>query len=312
MLKIDLLPKHFAVAARNKKLVVLLAVLLVAVGGALFYWKTDLENKTAKAIADTEALKPIVAAVDNYTAETSKLESGPAEATLWKQQLQFVKDADALGPKYWKAFHKINEYIWEGARMTSFSLTPPSTVSFTVEVRGTRGAGKFLMNILRCPAITGITMNGLPAGAGATAEGVLPSGAALPAMAAPGGGGPGGPPPGAPPMGPPGAMPGAMPGAVPGAPGAAPAPSGGPPSGPPGSPTELITLTINATLTGEYTITVPSPPGGAGAAPAGGGPPGGAPGAPPGGDAGAPPSPPGGGEGGGGLGKNADAGGGME
>ncbi|NLO73064.1 MAG: hypothetical protein GX100_02995 [candidate division WS1 bacterium] len=257
MLKIDLLPKHFAAARKNLKLLILFGVLLLVTAGGWLYHINSLQAQTTKYKADTEALQPLVQAVDQYTQETTKLINGPSEVSLWKAQDEFITKADATGPEFWKAFHAIREYIPEFARMTTFGITPPDSVQFTVEVRGTHQAGKFAMNIVRCPAITGITMNGLPAGVGLPGA---PGAAAAPTPTA-----------AAPPQpGDPGYL-GALPPPE-AAPGAPPVAAGGPPAGAPGSDTELITLNITAKLTTG--IQIPTPAAGAGAAPAGAGPPG--------------------------------------
>ncbi|MCK4324097.1 MAG: hypothetical protein KAW89_06165, partial [Armatimonadetes bacterium] len=160
-------------------------------------------------------------------------------------------------------FHSINKYIWaepQMPRMSSFSITGGSSVQFTVRVQGTAGVGRFLLNLLRCPDLTGISYSGVPGGRSiaASGAGAVTTGGA-PGMPGPGRLGPPGMPggvarPGG--MGPVG-MPGAMPG-PPGLPGAVATPQAA--GVEPGSPNEPITLQISATLTKP--ITTPIPPGG--------------------------------------------------
>ena len=220
-----------------------------------------LSAQIVKVAADTEALQADIKQVDKYTSDT---QAKQAELAPIKAKVDFANEADKSGRGYWKVFHDLNEYISQDAQMTRFSVTG-STVSFEVKLKGTVAAAKFIINLLRCPVISGISVSGLP-GAGA---GAMP-------------GGPSGAPPGAPP-GPPAGMPGAPAGPAAGLGGA------------PGSPNEILTFTINATLNPAWQITVPTPPGGAAPGAAGfGGPPGAPPGAPP-GMAPPPPSAPAGG-----------------
>ncbi len=265
MLKIDLLPRHFAIARKNKALLALFGVLLLVAAAGWFFQAKSLAARIEKVKEETEKLQPIIQEVDKLTKDTQAKQS---EMAPIKAKVDFANEADKSGRGYWKAFHAINDYIWEDAQVSNFSITPPSSVSFTVRVKGTVGAGRFLMNLLRCPAITGITMNGLPAGQGIAGTGGAGVPAGAPGMPGAPGVPPGAPmpapaPPGAPP-GMPGAMPGA-PGGMPGAPGAAAAGQGAP-----GSPQEELTFNITAQLTADYMITVPQPGGGAAAAGPGG------------------------------------------
>ncbi len=309
MLKLDLLPAHYTIARRNRKVIFMSIPLIV---GVAFLWllvTMQLSHTIARTQAELEETKAEADKVRKLQEETEKKK---AELQPIQDKVDFIMAADKSGRPYWERFHEINKFIYERAIMTRFAITPPSSVSFEVELETTEDAGRFILNLIQCPAITGISISGQPA-QGGVIEGV--SGAAS-AAAGPGGpGAPGMPGPGAPGM-PPEAM-GGMPG--PGGPGM-PGP-GGPPAG--GAPAGRgaqgpIRLTVTATLT--QPITVPQPPG---AAPAGGammggpggpgapmgepgmmgGGPGGPPGAgPPPGEAGGPPGagPPAGPKGGGG------------
>lgn len=282
MLKIDLLPRHFAIARTNKRLVALFIVLLILFGGGWFVQASSISKRVEETKAKTEALQPKIQEVDRLTQETQEKQSQMAPL---KARVDFARDADASGRGYWEAFWAINEYIWEEAQLTQFQITPPASVSFTVKVKGTLAAGRFLMNILRCPAITNITMSGLPGG-GTVAGG----GGAMPMPGAPPGAPP---PPGAAPPPPPAPGAGGAPGApppppsMPGTPGMPGAPAGGAV----GTAEEVLTLTVSAQLTPQYQITVPQPPGAGGPAAAG---PGAMPGMPemPGGPGAGPPAPP--------------------
>jgi len=273
VLKIDLLPKHFAIARTNKRLLFVAAILLVVVVAVFFLKHNAIQGQIAKTEETLSEVKPIA---DNVR----KMEAEISEKQGWldpiRGKIDFITKADESGGKFFERFHAINKYIWQGAQMSSFSITgssggaaggmggmsgsgmmgqrtaqptggTASTVQFTVEVRGTAGVGRFLLNLLRCPDLTSISYSGVPGGQSIEASGA--GGAATTGAGAPGMGmgGPGAMPPG---MAGPGMMgPGGMPPATSGAAGA---------GVEPGSPNEPITLQITATLTEP--ITVPTPP----------------------------------------------------
>ncbi len=274
MLKIDLLPKHFAIARTNKRILTIGIVLLVLVGGGFWLKHKAIRAEIAKVQEAIAEVKPTADEVDELQAQISEKQG-------WldpiKSKLDFVEKADKTGDKYFDCFHSINKYIWQGAQMSSFSITDGSSVQFTVQVRGDAGVGRFLLNLLRCPDLTNITYSGVPggqsietSGAGVATAGAVPGPPGM-GMMRPGGMPPSVPgpqmqEPGAPPMPPPEMMgPGGMPPGMPGPAGLPQAATASRAAGvEPGSPNEPITLQISATLTEP--ITVPTPPGQAAAA----------------------------------------------
>jgi len=246
-----------------------LAIILLILAGSVVGWflyfakiKTDISSQQVQ----LEKVKPDADEVRDLQAKAASKQS---DLQPIQEKLQFIARADRSGAVFWDRFHQINEYIWERAQVSSFSITPPSFVQFTVTVHGTQETGRFLLNLLRCEALTNISMSGLPAGK--SVQGV--SGTAGAGIGGPGFGGPL-PGPGGPPGmmgGPPGMM-GGPPGMMGGPPGMG-LPMGGRAAGvsglEPGSPDEPIVLQVTATL--AESITIPQPPG---AAPAMGGPPG--------------------------------------
>ncbi len=279
MLKIDLLPKHFRIARTNKRILTIGIMLLVVVGGG--FW---LKYKAIR--GEIVNVEQAIAQVQPIATEVGELETEISEKQGWLDPIQaklvFVENADKTGDDYFDRFHSINDYIWKGAQMSSFSITSgggvaggvggvmgpgmrgpgmggpgtaqptggtASTVQFTVEVRGDAGVGRFLLNLLRCPDLTNITYSGVPGGRSITAAG---AGAAMTATAGPLG------------MPSPGMF--AREDRGPGyrGPGMR-GPGGMPPATSqdagvePGSPNEPITLQISAILTEP--ITVPTPPG---------------------------------------------------
>ncbi len=256
MLKIDLLPRHFAIARTNKRILTIGIILLVVVGVGFGLKHKDIRGEIAKTEQAIAEVKP--------TAEkVVQLEDEISEKQGWldpiKAKIDFVEKADKTGEEYFDRFHSINKYIWaepQMPRMSSFSITGGSSVQFTVMVQGTVEVGRFLLNLLRCPDLTNISYSGVPGGRSiaATGAGAVTTGV-VSRMPGPGAMGPGSIPPGMPG---PGTMgPGGRPGLA-GLPQAA--ATSGAAGVEPGSPNEPISLQISATLTKP--ITTPMPPGG--------------------------------------------------
>ena len=292
MLKIDLLPRQFGIARTNKKWLGIFAVLLAGVAVGFFLWLTNINTTMGHVQAELDEVTPIA---DEVRDLRSDIQSKESDLQPIKDKLQFIAQADRTGSVFWDRFHEINKYIWGQAQVLNFSITPgggvggfrggyggygggyaPSTTSvqFTVILRGTQGAGRFLLNLLRCPALTNITMSGLPAGKAVAVEEAV--GFGMPGMGLPGM--PGMRPPGVRGMGPPG-MPGmgppGIPGRPPGMPGLGMAPGRSPVGlarggwgvevAEPGSPEEEIILQVTASLTEPITIPQPAAPAMAGA-----------------------------------------------
>jgi len=330
VLRIDLLPGHFAAARAAKTLLVLMVIALLVVILACFGFLTMRKSVLATRIQERDEAKR---KADEVRAIEAKAQEKENLAAPIDSKVRFIEDADGCGEQWWAAYEKVNRYIYAQAQLTTIRIQAPSSVHFEVNLPDTTSVGRFVLNLIRCPDISNIRVGGAPPGG----PGVGPN--------AQGGGGGGGggmapamgggmPAPGGVPMagaGPEMGMMGGMGGMGGGAPAAA-SSAGGP-----------IHLSIDASLT--QPLSTPAPGGGAAAAaggapgmmgaggpgggmpgggmpgmgggmPGGGGPPGAGPpgGGPPGGGpkGGAPKG--GGGEGGsegGGL-KGRDAGGGDE
>ena len=249
MLKIDLLPRHFAIARTNKRILAIGVILLVVVGVGFGLKHKAIRGEIAKTEQAIAEVKPTADEVRGLEAETSEKQG-------WldpiKAKIDFVEKADKTGEEYFDRFHSINEYIWDEAQMSNFAFSGGSSVEFAVMVQGTAGVGRFLLNLLRCPDLNNITYSGVPGGRSiaATGTGAVTTGG-ISGMPGPGMMGPGGMPP-RPGMPGPGMMgPGGMPGA------AATLQAAGVE---PGSPNEPSSLQISATLTEP--MTTPIPPGG--------------------------------------------------
>lgn len=289
MLKLDLLPAHYAIARLNRKVIIMAIPVLV---GVALLWLLLLLNMNGTINRTKSGLESTKVQADKVRDTQGKTAKREGELKPIADRINFVQAADQSGGQFWDRFHEVNKYIHERALISSLSISG-STVTFTAGLENTEDAARFILNMVRCPYITSFSISGLTVAGGAvmSSAGVSPTGGAAPAGApgmpgaeagAPPGMGPGGPgmpPPGMGPGGPGG------PGMGPGAPGGA-APGGAAAAGP---------ITFNVTCTLKQAIVVPTPPaagGGAAAAGPGGAGPGGPPGAP---GMGGPGGPPGGG-----------------
>lgn len=274
MLKLDLLPAHYAIARRNRKVLFMSIPLLVLVVLGWLGYLAHINSTINGTQAELDETKTKADAVRKLQGETKARQD---ELAPIQAKISFVQQADQSGGQFWDRFHQLNRYIYDRAVVSSFSITPPASVSFTAEVETTEDAARFILNMVRCPYITSFSFSAPTTMEGGAIEGIPGAAAAGAAGGAPGGAA------GGPPAGPGGPEAGGAPGGA--------TPTAGAGAGP-------IRFTVSCTL--KQPISIPSPPAaGGGAAPGG---PGGAPGGPggPGGppaDAGGPPPGDGGGGG---------------
>jgi Flp pilus assembly protein TadG len=307
VLRIDLLPKSFALARFNKLLLVVLIVVLGVCAGGWMMYATKVQAQIDDVAASITKVQPDATAYDSTMAEISAKQ---ADAAPIAAKVKFVDDANRSGLLYWDQYEKVRRYIYPRARLLDFSITAPNQCHFSVTVRGTTEYARFLIDLLRCPYLTITSFTPLsggrsvpsagepeagqwptahgktstaglpqkPAGAAGGVPGMGPVGpgaGGMPGMGGPGGM-PGGAPGGMPGMGGPGGAPGGMPGmggpgGMPGgAPGGMPGMGGAPGGGGGGSATtspDKQDITISVSGTLAINISTATPPG---MAPAGG------------------------------------------
>jgi len=278
VLKIDLLPRHFAVARRNKSLIVLMVLLIIPTIVVMTSWTHKLNKQKAAIEAKIAEVQPDA---DKATELNNQANAERSRIQPILDKIAFIEAADKCGGQFFDRFYAINQFISNKAQVSSFTITP-TTVSFTATVQSWDDLKRFLLNLMRCPHITNISYSGPGVSGGAIVGTATAAAAAGPGPGAGMPGPPGGPGmmPGGPAMGPPGGGPGApaMPGMMPGGPGG---PGPGAPGMPPGGAGPAaaaaapgaaaagpIDITISATLVEP--INVPTPPSAAPAAPAGG------------------------------------------
>lgn len=245
MLKIDLLPRHFAIARTNKIVMALFIILLLVVMAGWGFAYMMVRSQIAKTNEELEAIEPKAQETESTKAETAQKQ---AELAPIAAKVDFVAEADKSGAQYWDRFHAIAAWIPSFVQITQFSITNPANVNFDAIVGDTTEAARFVLNIIQCPALSNISISGLPAGV--SIEGV--------------GGGAGFTPMGG---GMPGAEPGMPPGMEPGMEAGMMEPGMAPMGGGQLTAAGEIRLSIAATLTEPVSEPVP-----AGGAPAGGAP----------------------------------------
>ncbi len=143
----------------------MLTVMIVLLIVTLVGWMAiigGVKSKITAANAEFDEVKPTADKTRAAEAETTSKQS---ELQPIADKVQFVTDADECGGQYWDRFHAINEYIYERAQITSFSITGGSAVNFNAIVGDTTECARFVLNLIRCPLLTNVSFSGLPAGA---------------------------------------------------------------------------------------------------------------------------------------------------
>lgn len=161
MLRIDLLPPGIKTRRLLKFLVVLVVAVLLAEGGVLFAMYTGVRNTRQ---ATEEELARVTQIANEVRSLEGEIGEKRGELQPIADRIEFVEKADASGEQYWDRFHAINEYIYDRAQMTRFSITNPDRVNFDVIVGDTTETARFVLNLMMCPAITDLSISGLPAG----------------------------------------------------------------------------------------------------------------------------------------------------
>jgi len=251
LLRIDLLPRTFEIARRNK---VVMAVMVLALILALAGWGFAVVKIRSDIARTQQEYDAAHAEAEKVRAIEKETQAKQAELAPIAAKVDFVSQADRCGEQFWDRFYSISQYIPENAQLTRISITPPNSVNFSVIVGDTTECARFVLNLIKCPALSEVSISGLPAGlsirgvgsAGGRATFRAQAGAAEAAM------------PGAEAEMPAAEAPGMGPGGLAGGPGAAVTRPGGP---------EEIRLEIAGVL--AQSVSEPAPPG-AGAAPAAG------------------------------------------
>jgi hypothetical protein len=141
---------------------------VVVAGVVMFLWLQQVQQDIAVTEEKYNEAHTQAEAVRKIDSEASAKQT---ELEPIAKKIDFVEKADGSGEEYFDRFWKINEYIYAQAQMSTFSISPPSSVSFTVAVTDTTEAGRFVLNLIQCPHITGIQVSGMPPGESVEPEG---------------------------------------------------------------------------------------------------------------------------------------------
>ncbi len=142
-------------------LTVMIVLLLVTLVG----WMAIIGGVKSKITAANAEFDKVHPTAEETRAAETETASKQSELQPIADKVQFVTDADECGGQYWDSFHAINEYIYERAQITSFSITGGSAVNFNAIVGDTTECARFVLNLIRCPLLTNVSFSGLPAGA---------------------------------------------------------------------------------------------------------------------------------------------------
>lgn len=161
MLRIDLLPPSIARGRRNVRIAVLGGGAILAALIVMFLWLSQVKANVAATQAELQEVKQ---KADYVREKQNEAKSKQAELDPIQAKIDFVNEAEESGDQFFDRFYKINEYIYARAQMTEFSISPPDSVSFSVRLNGTSEAGRFVLNLIRCPHLAGIQISGMPGG----------------------------------------------------------------------------------------------------------------------------------------------------
>lgn len=179
MLRIDLLPRHFAVARINKLVMAVMILILIVV---MLFWGGMLMATGRKIAAAEQRYQDAHGDAQKVRALEDETKQKRAELAPIAAKVKFVGDADRSGEQYWDRFHAITKFIYDRAQVSRMAITPPGNVNFDAVVGDTTECARFVLNLIQCPALTQVSVSGLPAGV--SIEG---AGGRAAAVSAPGG-----------------------------------------------------------------------------------------------------------------------------
>ncbi len=235
MLKIDLLPSYVRERRKVKPAIILVVVIILVEVALLLGASMKVKGAIAATQKELDEIEPVAKQVESLEAEA---QSELATVKPAIDRVKYYEDMAKLGDQFVKLIDAVNEYIYEKVTVQNFQ-TDGSSVSFTAVTDSTESFGRFLLNFLRCPAVTNVSVSTNIGGGGGAGGGAMPGVPGIP------GGGPG------------------MPPGIGGPPGGAAAPVAG-------GGAELITVNVSCTVTPDYKVTVPTLGGAAPAAAPGG------------------------------------------
>ncbi len=185
MLRINLLPEHFAQARRARRLIGVFGVLIAL---TILFWllvpgvgwiplgrqiaHTQHLYNGPKETGDPEEMpdKGYHEEAEEVRAIEQKTTDLETQRQPYGERVDVCRDIEAVPAALVAAMTGIEQHIFAGARVTSLSVVAPGQLSLTAETDSIESAGRFYLNILRCEALSNIAINvgqGAPTGGGA-------------------------------------------------------------------------------------------------------------------------------------------------
>lgn len=162
MLKINLLPEHFALARKTKQLLALFAVLLVIVAVVWVGYSLKLSAARVAEQARIDEFRPKAAAVDTLESETGAIKR---QVPTFARRVVVVRQLEKLPERYIEEFDKVKRYIFANVRVLSWSIDG-GEIRIDAEADTAMDVGRFYLNINRCPYITNIGFSAWSGGGG--------------------------------------------------------------------------------------------------------------------------------------------------
>lgn len=179
MLRINLLPEHFAQARAAKKMMFLFAGLIALVIVGWMFLSVNLSRQIAYLEQQYNGPKtegmPADMPEDGYHAEAERVRAIEAEAQKLQDdrkpygvRVDFIEALEKVPQQYVDALEGIEPYIYENARINGLDIAG-GNVTMQVSTTSTSDAGRFYLNILRCPALQNVTIQVGSGGGGISA-----------------------------------------------------------------------------------------------------------------------------------------------
>jgi hypothetical protein len=178
LLRIDLLPRHFAVARVNKLVMAVMILILIV---AMLFWGGMVMATGKKINAAEQRYQDAHGDAEKVRTLERETKAKEAELAPIAAKVDFVGEADRSGEQFWDRFHAITRFIYERAQVSRMAITPPGSVNFDAVVGDTTECARFVLNLIQCPALTQVSVSGLPAGVSIAGAGGRAAAVAAPA-----------------------------------------------------------------------------------------------------------------------------------
>lgn len=159
MLKINLLPAYYKQRKLVKRMAVLCVVAALATVGGFMYWNSTLQKQVAAAEEQIQKFTPDKQAADQYDQEAQGI---TGQIQPLKDKVKFCDEATLLPEKWCAILSNAAQYTEAGISLTSMVING-NTLTMEGHTPNMRMAARYLLNALRNPEWTSVSING-PAG----------------------------------------------------------------------------------------------------------------------------------------------------